>query len=444
MNTAKKIQSQNPKNELLASAILSKNIKNGFKSLNRIGFTAKTMAVTGIRVANGEAVTPTLVRETFERLGTTYIKLGQFIASSPSLFPAEYVQEFQQCLDKTPALDFNYVIDILKQELGDDYDGYFKSINPTPLASASIAQVHAATLQSGEQVVLKIQKPDVSTIIHTDLSVVLNGMKLAEKFVPKLKFASLSQIVEEIKLRMVEEVDFLKEAQNIKDFCQFLQLTNNKQVTAPKVYQELSTKKVLVMERFFGVAMTNPIEMQQYCDNPRDVLTLTLNTWFASVMMCASFHADLHAGNLMLLNDGRVGFIDFGIVGKLNPTSWQAAMGFMHALQNNQYVAMAEHMVNMGMTHEKVNHQVLANDLQTMVEQLTGEQALPTPEKLKTDADELNQFMLEMVKVGERHGIHFPRDFTLLLKQMLYFDRFMQIIAPDIDLFDNNNIHLFG
>ena len=128
------------------------------------------------------------MRETFESLGSTYIKLGQFIASTPSLFPREYVEEFQGCLDQTPTLPFSYIQEVLASEFsGRNLDEIFASIEEAPLASASIAQVHAAKLVSGEDVVIKVQKPGVETILYTDLNVLHWATKLLEKAVPKVK-----------------------------------------------------------------------------------------------------------------------------------------------------------------------------------------------------------------------------------------------------------------
>ena len=145
------------------------------------------------------------------------------------------------------------------------------------------------------------------------------------------------------------EVDFVEEAQNIADFRQFLEASNNTQVVVPKVYPKASTRRVLTMERFYGVAMTDIEEMRKYSKEPSQALIVAMNTWFASLMLCKSFHADLHAGNLMLLTDGRVGFIDFGIVGQLKPKVWQASISFMEALHTTNYALMAENMVDMGM-----------------------------------------------------------------------------------------------
>ncbi|WP_367110274.1 ABC1 kinase family protein [uncultured Psychrobacter sp.] len=427
-------------------------LKHSLNVVNRVRQTASIAGLSALRVAKGEKPDANLLKETFEQLGTTYIKIGQFIASTPSLFPREYVEAFQGFLDQTTPLSYKYIEQVLQAELA--VDGHtltdkFAHIDPQPLASASIAQVHAARLHNGDEVVLKVQKPNVETIMQTDLGVLHGVTKLLELLMPSMKFASIAPIIDEIRLRMLAETDFVAEAQNIRDFQQFLAMTDNARVVAPKVYDDLTTKRVLTMSRLHGVSMIDENAMRQYCTDPAQVMADTLNTWFASLMLCNSFHADLHAGNLMLLTDGRIGFIDFGIVGKLKAESWRACMGMMQALQDNDYQAMAHYMVDMEMTHgrSQVDIAALADDLQRMMQTIMAEDIAFTsgvPFNNKEQADELNKMMLEIVDVGKRHGIHFPRDFALLTKQLLYFDRFMRTLAPDMDMFSDSRVAILG
>lgn len=432
-------------------------LSQSFNTLKRFGQTASVASLTAFRIAKGDKLDAQLLKENFEQLGATYIKIGQFIASTPSLFPRQYVEAFQGCLDQTTPLSYGYIEQVLRDELekdGKTLEDIFAHIEKSPLASASIAQVHAATLKSGENVVLKVQKPNVETVINTDLGVLYGVSKILEILTPSIKFASLAPIVDEIRIRMRAETDFFQEAQNIADFQQFLTQTHNQKVVAPEVYSQLSTKKVLTMQRFFGVSMVDVEAMRRYCNDPAQVMADTLNTWFASLMLSNSFHADLHAGNLMLLEDGRIGFIDFGIVGKLEPKVWQACMGMMESFGREDYAAMARHMVTMGMTYGdgRVDVDLLAIDLKNVMSLVLAEEnafigkTLNDPSQLKenvTDhAQDLNKMMLEIVEVGKRHGLHFPRDFALLTKQMLYFDRFMKVLAPDMDMFHDKRIQM--
>ena len=413
---------------------------DGLRSIGRIGETVIVAAQAGVKYATEKPSNAKLMRETFESLGSTYIKLGQFIASTPSLFPREYAEEFQGCLDQTPTLPFSYIQGVLNEEFeGRNLNEIFSFIDEKPLASASIAQVHAAKLVTGEDVVLKVQKPGVETILYTDLNVVHWATKLLERAVPKIKFASLSEIVDEIKVRMVREVDFIEEAQNLDDFIQYLNVSGNQAATAPKVYHQFSTRRVLTMQRLYGVSLTDFDVVKKYAKDPTQVLITAMNTWFGSLMLCKSFHADLHAGNLMLLEDGRIGFIDFGIVGQLNPEVWSACMAFMDALQHTNYTAMAENMLKMGMTHQKIDTQVLADDLERL---FSGVLLADPQEILSSNPADLNDIMMDMIGVGERHGIKFPRDFALLFKQMLYFDRFMRVLAPYTDIYADQRLKM--
>ncbi|MGB1558166.1 MAG: ABC1 kinase family protein, partial [Oceanococcaceae bacterium] len=389
----------------------------------RLSQTAGVLGQTGARWLLGRRPpTPQLLRETFERLGTTYIKLGQFVASAPSLFPRDYVDAFQGCLDDAPAVPFSTIEAILLEEFDRPISQIFSHIDPKPLATASIAQVHAATLASGEDVVIKVQKPGVRTVLATDFNVLYVAMKVLEKLVPAVTRASASEIVGDVQATMLKECDFLAEAANIEAFRQFLRDTNNDFARAPKVYHEATTMRVLTMERFYGVPFTDLEAIQKYSPQPEWTLINALNTWMDSLLRCQFFHADVHAGNLMVLEDGRVGFIDFGIVGRIRKETWQAMVDFMSARATDDFRLMAQCLITIGVTSGTVDVNDLARDIQRLVR--TGRGLIEGDPALDMDIEDAEQFMLSIVDLGRKHGIRFPKEFALLLKQLLYFDRY--------------------
>ncbi|MFZ5756058.1 MAG: ABC1 kinase family protein [Pseudomonadota bacterium] len=416
--------------------------RTGLKGAARLGFTASVLAGTGFGWLLGDRPpAPRLMRRTFERLGTTYIKLGQFIASSPSLFPAEYVEEFQHCLDNTPPMAFHRVRKVVEAELGRPLGEVYAWVDPRPLASASIAQVHAARLLTGEDVVIKVQKPGVSDVLLTDFNFLYVAARVVELLAPGLSKSSISGVVEEIQKSMLEECDFLQEAQNLEAFNAFLANTHNTRAAAPRPYHHASTLRVLTMERFYGVPLTDLETIRTHTKDPAETLVSALNTWFSSLMLCDFFHADVHAGNLMVLQDGRIGFIDFGIVGRIDRDAWKAMFTFFESIASADFRLMAESMARIGMTREEVNIDRLASDIEKLYSRLVDVDPMAVMQADRNDS-EINRLITDIVEIGEGHGIRFPRSFALLVKQFLYFDRYVQILAPEMNIFDDDRLDL--
>jgi len=389
-----------------------------------------------------------ILRRLFERLGATYVKLGQFIASSPTLFPADFVREFQKCLDQTTPVPYDKIKRIIKEELGNP-DSLFSKIDPKPLASASVAQVHAATLKTGEEVVIKVLKPGVADIMKVDLGFLYASTRVLELLAPQLSRASFADIVGDIRAAMLDELDFTKEAKNINSFQSFIQQQNLGGVAvAPKVYPKYSSKRVLTMERFRGAPLVDLDAIRKYSPNPETTLINALNTWLLSVLLCESFHADVHAGNLLVLEDGRVGFIDFGIVGRIPPKIWNSIRQLAEALTDNNYQGMAEAMVSMGATDKTVNVEKFAADLEILVnkiQKIDPDVVLQAgPEgvigQIAVDESQITDLVLQVVAVSENNGLRLPREFGLLMKQALYFDRYQKILAPGLDILRDQRI----
>lgn len=398
---------------------------------------------------------PLYLRKLFEKMGATYIKLGQFIASTPTLFPAAYVEEFQNCFDRAPTVPFNVIEAILSEELGRPLDSIYEYIDPVPIASASIAQVHGARLKnSQEEVVIKVLKPSIEDTLVADLNFIYIAARIFEFLSPGLQRTSLVSIVEDIKASMLEEVDFRKEAVNIESFRRYLETTGlERQAKAPKVYQYCSTRRVLTMERLYGVPLTDLDSINSLVPDPEMSLVTALNVWFGSLIACETFHADVHAGNLWLLHDGRIGFLDFGIVGRISPKTWAAMEIFLASFASEDYKAMASALIEMGATEQNVDVKAFGSDLKKIfasIQDLDAEIIVAASRgpnsqasiaaNVEVDERQMNALFLDVIRVSESYGLRFPREFALLLKQLLYFDRYTRLLAPNMNMLRDQRI----
>ena len=403
--------------------------------------------------ADGEVRYAAALRMVFERLGATYIKVGQFIASSPAFFDSELVHECGSLLDQTSPTPWPFIRATIMRELNISslYD-VFESVDPRPLASASVAQVHAATLRSsGKDVVIKVCKPGIEDALTTDLAALKQAAQLLEIVQPELsRTTSLTGITEDIATSIADEADFLNEVENIKSFKRYLQTSEMDAVAkAPHVYEQLSTKQMIVMERFFGHLITDTTHF-----SPSDVenaISNTLNVWLGSLGACEAIHVDVHPGNILLCNDGRVGWLDFGICARLKQSTVLAVPKLFEAIGERDSNTMARALVTIGATSDSnVDIDGFARELDKALEtvsNLVNEMEVRTAvvdedttfaqTGLSVDTTKLNQFVEDTVRISEQFGLRVPREFGLLLKQVLYFNRLTEELAPTISLFDS-------
>lgn len=419
------------------------NLLQGFRSL-----------LSGGSNPPSEKIIAQSLRQFFERLGPAYIKFGQFIASSPTLFPDVYVKEFQKCLDQTPQIPYETVKMVVEEELGRPLDEVYESFEKEPLASASVAQVHAAVLLgTQENVVVKVQKPGISKTMKADLGFLYIGARVLEFLNPAIAKSSLSDLVGEIRTSMLGELDFELEAQHLLIFRDFLVDNDLTRVaTAPRPIPEASAKRVLTMERFYGVPLIDLEGIKANSANPEATLIAALNVWALSVRGCEIFHADVHAGNLLVLKDGRVGFIDFGIVGRVPPKIWQAIEDLTLSLAVNDSLGMARALISMGATAAAIDENRLAKDIEGVLDRLNsiepevvlrpvGETGNVAAE-LGVDESQMTDLLLDIIRVADENGLKLPREFALLVKQALYFDRYNKLLAPGLDPLRDSRVQL--
>ena len=253
------------------------------------------------------------LRLTLERLGPTFIKFGQVLSVRPDLIPKNYIKELEKLQDKVPS--FSYVIakEQVKKELGKDISDLFSEFEKKPIASASISQVHKAMLKNGKKVAVKIQRPNVIKIMETDIEIMFYVARLLEKYMPNIKKFSPTQIIGEFKKWTEKELDFRREAINAKRFAK--NFARDKTVKIPEIYDELTTNKILVMEYIDGIELHNIKQLRQKKINLRPLIDKGFEVILTQVFIHGFFHADPHPGNIIITNDKKIAFVDFGIVG---------------------------------------------------------------------------------------------------------------------------------
>ena len=322
------------------------------------------------------------------------------------------------------------------------------------LASASVAQVHAATLRDGNRdVVVKVQKPGVSDTLRADLGFLAVAGKVLEFLAPELSRLSLANVITDLRESMLGELDFRQEGKNLGEFREFLVANGLTDVaTAPSFYPEASATKVLTMERLYGVPLVDLEGIKGYSSNPEQTLINALNTWTLSVVSCPFFHADVHAGNLLVLKDGRVGFIDFGIVGRIPPRVWNAIQELAVGFAASDWQAMAAALVQMGATDEDVDVRKFGEDLRRVVQSveeitpqvMVQQSADGVSAAVAVDEAQVTQLALDLVAVAEGNGVKLPREFGVLVKQVLYFDRYTRLLAPELDVTQDQRLSVLN
>ncbi len=382
------------------------------------------------RLGDPDATGPIVIRRAFEELGPTYIKLGQLVASSQGLFPERYCLEFHKCLDRVPPFDFADVERILSEDLEKDTSKTFESIDAKPLASASIAQVHAAKLLDGKDVVIKVQRPGIADLVEADLHV-LKFMARIMSMVPLGDLANPRGIVEDFESNIREELDFRREAANMTEFNRIMVEHDQVKVSAPKPVDALTTRRLLVMERFFGHRVDDVENLRASNVDGEATLLLGMRAWFQCMIIHGFFHGDVHAGNLMTLADGRVGFLDFGIVGRFGRERREQVTDYLLAFSTADFKKLAEVMATMGATDQKVDLDALAKDLEIAYEPMLENELA---------AIKYADVIPAIMRTAIRHGLRMPRDFVLVVKQMLYFDRYAKILAPNLNVFRDPRI----
>jgi ubiquinone biosynthesis protein len=365
---------------------------------------------------------PERLRMSFEELGPTFVKLGQVLASRPDLIPEDYTAEFEKLHDRVQPLPFAVVETVLKEEFGTTLYEKFSSIDPVPLGSASIAQVHRARLANGETVVIKVQRPGILQTINDDLNVLYMLSELLMKYAPETRPFNPVGIVDEFFKTLELETNFVVEANNIRRFA--TNFASEKDVKIPKVYMELTTERVLTMEALEGYPLSQDEALRQTGVDADTIIKMGLRAYMKMVFSDGLFHGDLHAGNFFVLPQNKIGLIDFGVVGRLNRKTQAAIANMLIALSREDYERLAFEYVDLAPFTDMVQVDLFAKDLRELIAPYYG---------LTMKNVNLGRILMTSSSIAARHHISVPTELMLYFKSIIAIEGLGRRIIPDFD-----------
>lgn len=372
--------------------------------------------------------TPERLRMAFEQLGPTWIKFGQVLASRPDIVPEDFIKELKVLQDNAPTLPYSQIKKLIEKEYKKDLKEIFSYIDETPLGAASIAQVHKAKLVTGEDVVIKVQRPGIREMIQEDVQAIYSLSLLIEKYSPELKSLNLSDMVEEYASALEQELDFVIESSNIQRFRR--NFYDDPHVVIPKVYTEISTHTVLVLEELKGLRLSDPNAFEQDNITPADVVHIGLRTFFKMIFNDGIFHADLHAGNIFVLPNQKLGLVDFGMVGYISTKSRDSIAGIMMSLASEDYEQLTHEFLELSPFTYNCDADAFTHDIQSLFAPYHG---------LSFANFQVGKLLLESTRIATKHGIRLPSDLMLLFKSILTVEGMGRSLGEDIDLLSFSN-----
>jgi ubiquinone biosynthesis protein len=365
------------------------------------------------------------LRPAFEHLGPTYIKLGQIISSGEGIFPEELVDEFRLLRDRVPPEPFAVVRRTIEEDLGRPLADLFVSFDRVPIASASIAQVHAATLRTGERVVVKVQRSNVASLVRLDIAAMSWIAPLLVGRIPITALTNPPALVELFAETIVEELDFRLEAQNMLDIAAVFARTDERFIVVPRPHPTLVTRRVLVMEQMHGFAWANADEMRDAGIDTAAVLRSSLIAFLEGALLHGVFHGDLHGGNLVVRADGTVALLDFGITGRLDERKRLAFLRLQMGATANNLVVQVEALRDLGALPSDI-------DVEAVIRDLGLDRPALDPSALT--AEEMVDELREVTKALLGYGARLPKELMLFVKDILFLNGSMATLAPDVDI----------
>jgi ubiquinone biosynthesis protein len=360
---------------------------------------------------------PKAVREALEELGLTFLKFGQVLAMRSDLLPATYIDELRLLHDHLPAMGIDAAHATVELELGAPLTELFSSFSETPLAAATIAQVHEATMHDGRHVAVKVQRPGLKATISKDIAALTYLVALGERLFPHLRALDLPVVVHEFANSLNREIDFSREARSIALFR--AALADVPDVWIPDVVVEYSRKTVLTMEYSAGERVDVYAGMHTEA-MPRAINTL-VKLMMQSIFEEGLFHADPHPGNIFVLPDGRLSLLDFGMTGELDEPMRDSLIRLLEAVVKGDARAATEAYLEMAPASEEVNRAALLVDIKATLYEI---------DKSGLANVSIGNAFESLLHAGTRNGVHNPGEFFLLTRAFVILESLVSELAP--------------
>ena len=366
---------------------------------------------------------PVRARLALEELGPTFIKFGQILSTRPDVIPHDFIIEFLKLQDSVPPFPFKDAVKVIEEQFNCHSGDMFSSIEETPVAAASIAQVHRAVTASGQEVMVKVQRPGIEETIETDTALLGYLAKLLEKYMPESRIYDPSGVVEEFSAGMLMEMDFTLEASYMGKFRE--NFAGDPRVVVPAVFWESTARKVLTMERVSGIKVDNIAALKEAGIDTERVAHVIADTYFKQVFEFGLFHGDLHSGNIFVVSQDTIALVDFGIVGHVGQEMKQNLADILIGLAAQDFDAMVKVYERMGILPEGIDRASFEREYYDIIVHYFGR-----PFKYV----KIGELLLDYIRLAARYSVKLPRELLLFDKCVIELEGLVKVLHPDANL----------
>jgi ubiquinone biosynthesis protein len=356
-------------------------------------------------------------RAALEQLGTTFIKLGQLLSSRPDLLPDVYIEELERLVDQVPPVPYEELEPVIHADVGPDT---FVRVDPEPLATASIAQIHAGILKDGREVVVKVRRPGVVEQVDLDLSLVRSAAGIGERTSEAARLLQLQALADDLEANLRAELDFVEEAANAELVAELV--SEYSDLVVPAVVRPWVTERVLVLERIDGERLRPGLGLEP--DRARELARTFFRAHVRQVTVAGIYHADPHHGNVLLTADGRLALLDFGLLGRLDDDTRRSLALLLSAVAENQADTVAELILGLSLTTLSSNEAAFIHEVR---------RKLPRYQKRSLAGIRAGEALADLQRAAVRHGIRLPTSFALVGKTLSQAEAIARTLDPDLD-----------